>query len=572
MQWKQLLRTHGALFGLLFAAAVITYARSLHNDFVIWDDDSLVTLNPLTQHFTWKNILGAFSSYDPELYVPLTILSFQIEHLLFGFAPFFFHLDNLLLHIVNAGLILLLLERLGLKRTTAFFAALVFTVHPLNTEAVAWVSARKDLLAALFSLTALLSYLHWKSVQSWQWLWITLGYFFCALLSKPVAIVLPAIFLLLDWKDRGRMTRRTIVTTLPFFLLSAIFLVIGLYGKGRNIGALTLAETFLLACKSTVFAIGKFLWPTGLSPIYLQTDPISFALPQFWIPIVILILLGGMTLWSLRRTRIVMFSALFFLIFLMPSFSNFAKDDVYYFSDRYIYLSQIGLLFLLGSVIDGLRTRSLLRVFVEPGEGGRRNEESKKRNVALPILTLPILFILSWSAHAQSLLWKDSETLYRDALRKNDLSVTMHYNLAVLEHKRDNRAAAFEEYQKALAIDPQYIKALSNLAVWYKEDGQTEKALETLDLAITSDPRASEPHNTLGSILMDRGDVDGAMVEFRKAIVLDEEFAQAHINLASALGRNGLYDEGLREYKRAFELAPQLVEDYPEIKRALENL
>src|SRR3989338_813230 len=334
MQWTRFLRSHAAYIVLLCATAIVVYAQSLRNDFVIWDDASLVPLNPLTQHFTWKNILGAFTSYDPELYVPLTILSFQIEHLIVGFTPFFFHLDNLLLHVLNAGLVLLLLERLGLKRSTSFFAALVFTVHPVNTEAVAWVSARKDLLATLFSLTALLTYLYWKSVQSWQWLWITLGCFLCALLSKPVAIVLPVIFLLLDWKQRGNLTRRSVVTAIPFFLLSAVFLVIGLYGKGRNIGALTLAETFHLACKSTVFAIGKFLWPTGLSPIYLQTDPISITLPQFWMPIVILLLLGGMTLWSLRRTRIVMFSAFFFLIFLIPSFSNFAKDDIYYFSDR----------------------------------------------------------------------------------------------------------------------------------------------------------------------------------------------------------------------------------------------
>ncbi len=561
MQWKRCIQSYGFACALLLAAALLVYAQSLRNDFVIWDDDSLVTLNPLTQHLTWKNLLGAFTSYDPELYVPLTIVSFQLEHAVFGFIPFFFHLDNLFLHTLNAFLVLLLLERLGLQRSTAVLGALLFTVHPINTEAVAWVSARKDLLAAFFSLTAMLGYLRWRSDGARTWFWITGACLLGALLSKPVAVVLPAVLLLMDWKSRGRFSRRALVQAIPFIALAALFLLIGLYGKEHNLSALTVAQTVLLAVKSTIFSLQTFFWPAGLSPIYLQTDPISIVLPQFWAPMVILMTLGLLTMWSLRRTRIVMFSALFFLLFLIPSFSNFAKDDIYFFSDRYIYLSQIGLLFFLGSTVDVLR------------EHVRRSHEVTNTRIALFwILTTPLFLLLSSFAHAQSLLWKDSETLYRDALQKNDRSVVMHYNLAVLEHKRGNREAAFEEYRKTLTFDPRYTKALANLAVYYKEEGQIRTAVETLRLAMESDPEAPEPHNTLGSILMDRGDVDGAIAEFRTAIDLSEAFAQAHINLASALGRKGLYEEGLREYKRAFELAPQLLDGLPEVKQALENL
>lgn len=555
-----MIRSHAFAFALLLAAAMLVYWRSLGNDFVIWDDDSLVYLNPLTQHLTWRNLLGVFTSYDPELYVPLTIVSFQIEHALFGFHPFFFHLDNLLLHVVNAGLVLLLLERLGLRRSTAFLAALLFTIHPINTEAVAWVSARKDLLAALFSLTAMLAYLRWRGDGSRKWFWITGACLLGALLSKPVAVVLPGALLLMEWKQEGRVSRRALLQAIPLIALAALFLLIGLEGKEQNLSALTALETLLLAAKSMVFSLQAFLWPTDLSPIYLQTDPISVALPQFWVPILILIAMGILTIWSLRKTRIVMFCAVFFLIFLVPSFANFAKDDIYYFSDRYIYLAHIGLFFLLGSCIDALLERF------------RTNEKTNTRSAVLLVAAAPLFLLLAWSAHAQSLLWKDSETLYRDALAKNDRSVVMHYNLAVLEHRRENRTAALEEYQKTLAIDPRYTKALANLAVYEKEEGQIGKALETLRLAMESDPEAAEPHNTLGSILMDQGSVEGAIAEFRKAIALRETFAQAHINLASALGRRGLYEEGLREYKRVFELAPQLMEGLPEIKRALENL
>lgn len=550
------IRSHALALALLAAAAFVVYGFSLQNEFVIWDDDTLVFDNPLTQHFTWRNILGAFTSYDPELYIPLTILSFQVEHLFFGFAPFFYHLDNLLLHILNAALVLALLERLGLRRSIAFLAALVFAVHPLNTEAVAWVSARKDLLATFFSLGAMIRYLQWKEAPVRRWPWDALTLFLCALMSKPVAIVLPGALLLIGWRESGRVTRQELKQIVPFLLLSAVFLIVGIYGKRHNIDALTISETLLLAGKSTLFSVMTFFWPSDLSIIYLQTDPIILGSRQFWVPIMIIAIVAMLTIWSLRRTRTIIFGAAFFLIFLVPSFSNFAKDDIYYFSDRYIYMAQIGILFALGAGLEhALRTLS-----------------GKHRTAILAALSLPLLLLLSGTAYARSRFWHDSETLYRDALTKNDRSVVMHYNLGVLAHRRENLEEAQAEYEKALALNPRYAKALNNLGVLLRQRGDFTKALELLRLAADASPDFPDPHSNIGSILMDQGKIDAAIAEFHTAIAISETFAQAHINLASALGRKGLYEEGLREYKRAFALAPQLLDDMPEIRKALENL
>lgn len=537
--------TRAFLFGMLALAALLVYAQSLGNEFVIWDDDTLITQNPLTQEITPRAVWGAFTSYDPELYVPLTIVSFQLERAVFGLHPFFYHLDNLILHVIVAGLIMLVLERFGLKRQTAFLGALVFVLHPVNTEAVAWASARKDLLTAVFSLSALLLYRRNA--------WMTFLLFLLALLSKPIAIVLPVIFLLMDWKESGKLRGSDLKNKIPFFALSMLFLGIGLYGKQRNIEALSVLQTLLLAAKSTIFSVQTFLLPIDLSPIYLQTDPISITLAQFWIPTLILIGMAITCIWSLRHTRAVTFSIIFFMIFLVPSFSNFSKESsVYFFSDRYIYLSQIGLLFLIGYAADRWLNKQMM--------------------IGAATVTAVIVGALGWTAHAQSLLWKDSETLYRDALEKNDRSVVMHYNLGLLEQRRGDRQEAFDEYMRALAIDPSYAKAHNNLGVWYKDAGQPGKALEELRLAIDSDPGLSDAYNNRGAVLMDQGDIDGAIAEYRKAIALRETFAQAHINLAAALGRKGLYEEGLLEYKRAFELAPQLLDGLPEVRKALENL
>lgn len=557
VDWKQFRKSKTAAFLVLLGIVTMIYGRSLGNDFVIWDDDSLVYENPLTQEMTMKNVWGAFTSYDPELYVPLTIMSFQLEHAVVGFNPFFFHVNNLLLHTLAAFLVLLLLERWGASRRSAIIAALVFAIHPVNTEAVAWVSARKDLLAAVFSLSSIHMYLSYRREGLRRFFWMAFGFFFFALLSKPIAIVLPLIFILCDWKDSGLVRRDDWKQKIPFFALSILFLVVGLFGKQRNIGALSIFETVLLAAKSTIFSLQTYFWPVNLSVIYLQTDPVSPGLPQFFVPVLLLLFSTALIALTMRRTRLIAFCAMMYIIFLVPSFSNFAKDDIYYFSDRYIYLSQIGLLLPLALLIDRIWHR-----LIEP----------PLFRMTAGVLAAAILVSLSVTAYAQSLLWVDSETLYRDALNKNSRSVTMHYNLAVLEHERGNREAALLEYQKAVNIDPLYAKARANLGVFYQEEKNIPKAIEELHRAIDSDPTAAEPHNTLGIIYIGQGKTEAGIAEFRTAIALRETYAQAHINLASALGSRGRYEEGLREYKRAFELAPQLLDGLPEVRKALESL
>src|SRR3989344_80161 len=162
------------LIGTVYGRAV------LQNDFVTWDDGLLITENPIIQDISWENVKAAFTTYDPELYIPLTFLSYQIDHLFWGLNPVGFHLTNLVLHTLNAVLVFFLLQLLlsgnnlplPLKgegrvrvawRAIAFLVALLWAIHPLNTEAVAWASARKDLLSGFFFLFSVCGYLQWRA-------------------------------------------------------------------------------------------------------------------------------------------------------------------------------------------------------------------------------------------------------------------------------------------------------------------------------------------------------------------------------------------------------------------------
>ena len=541
---------------LLVAVVFLTYVSVLRNGFVVWDDDSLVYENPLVTHLNAATVKGIFTSYDPELYIPLTLFSFQVEHALFGFDPFFYHFTNLLLHCANTVLVFFLLQRLGLKKGMAFFLALLFGLHPINSEAVAWVSARKDLLAACFFLGSLSAYLNYLSSRSMRWYWGAFLLFLCALLSKVVVLFLPLVLLLIDWRQ-GRRGLSVWREKWPFFLLSAVFLIVALFGKTQNIASLSLWQTLLLSLKSTAFSLWSVLWPWQLSLVYQQSGPIQLASVAFLLSTVTVTLLAALTLWSLHRTKVVAFAMAWYVLLLLPTFSNFSKAGSYfYFSDRYVYLPQIGLLLLLGITLEHLAQRGLSRVVLRSGQ----------------IVSVLLLLCFGWTAHGRTLLWHDSETLFRDALSKNPQSAVMHFNMAVVDQKHGNLAEAEAAYRLVLAKNPHYAKAHNNLGLLLAVQGKTEEARREYEAAIASDPQSADALNNLGSWYMDRGEIDRAIVFFQQAIAADAHLLRAYYNLGASLGKQERYEEALEVYAQAFAFDPSRQQEYEQLKRALQQV
>ena len=351
---------HAAIALVLLTLAA--FGPWIDNAFVALDDNYLIYANPAVQHITLGSVAHVFSTYDPQLYIPLTFLSWQINAAVFGINATAFHLVNLLLHCGNVVLVLLLLRRLGGNLFVAGVTAALFAIHPLQTEAVLWAAGRKDVLSGFFALLSMLLYLRYRDDERGRTLFWSVLCFALALLSKVSVVLLPGIFLLVDWLSDGRMRRRQILGKMPYGILSALFLAVAVVGKSRLLAQSGGIVNILLPFRSTLFYLEKVFAPTGLSVIY-PYRPSGSLLADFGAPVIVATLLGIVTLFLIvKRRRSWALAAGMFFLFLAPSYSTYFKNGFLYFaSDRYVYLALIGAFWAAGFSSEKLEefTRSI---------------------------------------------------------------------------------------------------------------------------------------------------------------------------------------------------------------------
>ena len=575
MQLSRIRLEHIAIAIVLLCIAV--FGMHLGNDFVLLDDGILIFRNPFVAQLTPWSLKMIFTTYDPELYVPLTLFTYQVEHLLFGFTPFFFHLDNLLLHSANALLVLTIMYRITRNNLAiAAFVAMLFAIHPLHTEAVLWASARKDTLAALFFLLSMDAYLRYRSRENKQWYIGSILFFLLALLSKVSVIMLPFILLMLDVREK-RPLKKSLLEQIPYFVLAVIFGIVAILGKTKNIAGSDPLTTVLLAGKSTVFYILKLFVPLQLSVIYPQTDPVSLMAPEFIAIVIGCLALAIIFLLSLRYAKDAAFGLAFFGLMLIPNYSNFLKNGFLFFaSDRYAYLASIGFFFALGALLMPL---------------------VRKKSTIAASAFVTVIVIFSGLTFAHGKTWKNSEALYRNVLDKYPRSGVALNNLGDVLMKQGNAAAAKEYFELALEIAPTLLQAHLNLGNVYRTENALDKAVkeyetfiriaeqkdvmgpedmagyyflgETLEsmgkhqesirqfeIATEKGPEFAETFFNLGLQYQKRGRTNEAVKIFEQAVHVDPLYARAHYHLAGVYAETGNLDGAIREVETVLLLEP----------------
>lgn len=474
-----------ALFIFLGLFTFLIYVPSLGNDFVNFDDYALVRDHPIVTEHSFDSIKKAFTSFDPELYIPLTFLSYKVDNIFCGTEPFCYHVTSLVLHVANALLVFWIFLLLLRKKWIAFLCAFLFAIHPINTEAVVWASARKDVLSAFFFLSSLISYFLAREKSSNRVMFVAGIFLFAfALMAKVSVIVLPFILLLLDWHKEGSVKIRRVTEKWPYFALALLFGVIALMGKEHILEALPVTSVLLFIPKSIVFSLQQFILPLNLSAFYHYTGAVTLASPFFFVPCILLILLISGIAVSLRWTRKVALAGFFYVILLIPGFATFSKKgELFYFSDRYIYIAQLGLLLLLGWWLLGLRKSSV--------------------QMCAAALILVIGFSFSFLTVNQSFAWRDTRTLYEHAVKvRPDIFISQH-NLGWVYLGEGRIDEAIIHLKKAIEIDPARPKPHGNLSEAYGRKGMYEEGLKEALRSLELDPEKEAEYKDAVRILED---------------------------------------------------------------------
>lgn len=506
-EWKWNLAAGALLAALAFGA----FGGALGNGFVWFDDHGYVTENPaVSGGLTKAGLRWAWTTTHMYNWHPLTWLAHMADVELYGLNPAGHHFSSLLLHAANAILLFFFLRRATGSRPAALAAAALWTVHPLRAESVVWISERKDVLAAFFGLLALLAYVRWAGRGRMVW---TAAAFAASLLAKPAWVTLPCLLLLLDAWPLGRWPRtpawKLVLEKTPLGLLAAGSCAMTLAaqsagGAVKSFAALPAGARLANAATAVVQYLRALVWPTDLAVYY--------PFPAGGVPgtaaagaAVLLAALTALAVVHARRAPWGLVGGLWFLGTLVPMI-GLVQVGGQAWADRYSYLPHIGLAL---AVAGGLAKIADWRVW--------------------PVAAGVLVAVLVWLAHAQTAVWRDTETLFRHALGATRDNWLIHFNLANRYQLDGRRAEACAEYRAALAIAPNYAPAMNNLAWALAVDSKAtpEEAAEALAWArkaieVSGGAPSAAQLNTLERAQLAGGDLAAAMETARQAEALAE--------------------------------------------------
>jgi len=525
---------------VLLAAALWIYWPSLHGEW-LWDDDLLITKNFDLR--TWAGLERIWFAAPSTDYWPVTWTTLWMEWHLWGGDSFGYHLVSLSLHITSGFFIWHILGRLGLR--FAWLGGLLFVVHPLAVESVAWAAEIKNTLSLPFYLLALEAWLDHEEGQGGAY-WRSLAFYLIAMLAKTSTVMLPVVLLLYCWWKRDKIALREIKQTLPFFAVALILGIVtilcqGQMIAGREAGLGTPLSRLITAGTGVFFYWDKFIAPIELLPIYPRW---TFSRPTA-AELLTLPALGALlaVLWSQHRpwSRTVLFGLGFFLVNLFPVLGLFrqAYSSVSWVADHFAYLPMIG---LVGIAVAGL-------------ELAYQRASPSMRLTEATAISLAIV-VLSWLSNSYSKVFVNQATLWRYTLEHNSGAPIAHEHYGLVLAQNHRMAEAKSEFEAALAIDPDFAQAHVDLGNVLAQEGQVEKEIEEYRTALKIVSRFSDAHYNLGEALLEEGNTEEAMKEFRAALDVDPHHFEAFDSLANCLLKRGELDEAIRQYENSLQINP----------------
>ncbi len=536
--------TRSWILQLLLAVATLAAYQPAWHGGRLWDDDAHLTVPALA---SWSGLGRIWTDVTvTQQFYPIVSSAFWIMNRLWGHDTFGYHIVNILLHAFSAWLVVLILRRLSVKG--AVIAGVVFALHPVQVESVAWMSELKNTLSGVFYLLAVFAYLRFDETRERRWYAAAAIAFLLALGSKTVTATLPAALLILIWWRRGRINWRVDVPPLAALLgvgilagAATAWLEYAWVGAKGGAFDLTIVERVLLASRATWFYAMKIVWPVNLVFNYPRWTIDQSVWWQYLFPLALLAVIAGS--WAIRaRSRAPLAAVLFYGVTLFPAlgFVNVFPFRYSYVADHFQYLASLGLIAACSAGLYALALRWRPRV----------------SETTVAIVIGASLLVLTFS---QSRQYAGSEMLYRTTIARNPESLLARTNLAadLLDGPKSGWPEAMMQAQEAVRIDPNDAPAHSNLGLAYQHDGRHEDAVRELREAARLDPQLAAAHSNLAISLGALGRSDEAAAEYRQALQIFPAQPEVLYNLAKLFALQGRYAEALPYAKEAARLAPQ---------------
>ena len=615
------------LAGFIALIAFIAYIPVLQNGFINWDDEVYLLVNPHIHSLDPAFFRWAFFDFYAANWHPVTWLSHALDYALWGLNPLGHHLTNIILHAVNTFLVVLLIirlcdsfrERTSGRRLPPFLhdrtilvaagaTGLLFGLHPVHVESVAWAAERKDLLCALFFLLSIITYTGFvrrvndEAAQKNSFsrffnkrYLATAGFFILALLSKPMAVSLPVVLLILDWHPFGRIRslktlRAALFEKLPFFALSFFSSVITVLAQ-RAGGAMALTDVvplpirLLVAGQSLIAYLGKMIWPVNLYPFYPYPRDASFASLEYVLTIALLAAVTTACVVAVKKQKVWLSVWGYYIVTLLPVL-GIVQVGGQSMADRYVYLPSLGPFLIMGL-----------------GAAWISEKVNRLKSGALfmkgftAIVAVCILVSLSSLTVKQIRIWTNSIQFWDYIIEKNHqrepvcyysrgqafdkmgrfdraiedydeaiaLSPTLtvaYYNRAVVFDKLGQYDRALADYNRVLTLDPNYYGAYINRGLFFYNTGQFNSAIADFDRAISLKPADSEAYYNQGLVFDKTGQLDKALADYARAISLNPNDPDAYNNRGQVFYRMGYIDDAIADFTRAISLNPAYSEAY----------
>jgi protein O-mannosyl-transferase len=548
-----------ALLAILFLT-IIAYSNSINNDFISnWDDDVYIQNNIDIRDLTFDKALGyfKFDSIYSNNYHPLTILTYAIEAKLFGIdsaRPF--HLTNLMLHLANVYLVFYLIYCITAKWNVSAIVAVLFAVHPMHVESVAWISERKDVLYSLFYLASAIFYLKYlKDKSGHKCLAISIFLFLLSCLSKSMAVSLPAVLFLFDYIYSRKFSKASIADKIPYFLIALLTAAIAMRSQSQaiaaNIAAIHMGtvDRIFIVFHNCIYYLIKLFFPLSLSAIHYYPNKNGGFLPvPFYVaPVaVFIILIAAFKAKKFRRE--ILFGLLLYGFALLPAI-QIIPAGISMVSERYSYIPYIGLFYIIGIAFNGLAEKRF----------GCNNERLYSVCKIIMLISIGLFTIMSIR---QNSLWKNGITLFTQVIQRYPEQSYGYVGRGVARMNEKDIRGALEDYSYAIKYDERNAQAYNNRSAAYNMLQEYKLSSKDCTEAIGIKADLADAYNNCGVALLGQEKFEDSLSYFEKAVEKNPKHYIALNNIVKAKCMLMKCDEAVPYNSKAIALNPYYAESY----------